>query len=120
SGPDSSASCSASGSVRWAIRPRQVRSSNTDAAMGGRVYRQRACYPAAPMSRTPRPRTRGVAYRGGPPGGPGARARRGSIAAAPLPAIVLGSFALLGAALFAGVIAVYAAYTNGLPDVGQV
>ena len=33
---------------------------------------------------------------------------------------MLGSFALLGAALFAGVIAVYAAYTSGLPDVAQV
>src|SRR5438874_3009069 len=118
--PSSRTARSAPGSVDWAIRPRQVRSSNTDAAMGGRVYRHRACYPAAPMSRSPRPRTSGTAYRGGPPGGQAGTARRAPAATAALPAIVLGSFALLGAALFAGVIAVYAAYTNGLPDVGQV
>jgi membrane peptidoglycan carboxypeptidase len=34
----------------------------------------------------------------------------------PLPAIILGAFAALGAALFVGLMGVYAAYTSGLPD----
>jgi membrane peptidoglycan carboxypeptidase len=37
-----------------------------------------------------------------------------------VPAIVLGSFAVLAAGLFLGVMAVYAAYTSGLPDVSGV
>jgi membrane peptidoglycan carboxypeptidase len=58
-------------------------------------------------------------YRGRPSG---AAAPPGAMHApiAAVPAIVLGTFAVLGAALFVGVLAVYASYTSGLPDVGQV
>jgi membrane peptidoglycan carboxypeptidase len=49
------------------------------------------------------------------------RRRRGAQPAprrglAPLPAIILGAFVLLGVGLFGGVMAVYASYTDGLPD----
>jgi membrane peptidoglycan carboxypeptidase len=72
------------------------------------------------MSRTPRPRNGGAPYGGRPPGARTGRPRAAHSPLAALPAIVLGTFALLGAALFVGVLAVYAGYTSGLPDVGNV
>src|SRR5574338_414114 len=77
-----------------------------------------ACYPAGRMTRrTPPPPRRGQPPRGryGPPPRPrsGARPRPG---VAPLPAIILGVFALLATGLFVGVMAVYGSYTSGLPD----
>ena len=72
------------------------------------------------MSRTPRPRNGGPPYGGRPPGARTGLPRAPQSPLAALPAIVLGTFALLGAALFVGVLAVYAGYTSSLPDVGQV
>jgi membrane peptidoglycan carboxypeptidase len=51
---------------------------------------------------------------------PRLRAAAGRRPIAPLPAIVLGAFAVLAAGLFIGVMAVYASYTSGLPDVASV
>jgi membrane peptidoglycan carboxypeptidase len=48
-----------------------------------------------------------------------APARR-STSFAPLPAIILGAFAVLAIGLFVGALGVYGAYTASLPDVGQV
>jgi membrane peptidoglycan carboxypeptidase len=45
---------------------------------------------------------------------------RGAGSFAPQPALVLGVFAVLAAVLFLGVMAVYASYTTGLPNVAQV
>lgn len=58
-------------------------------------------------------------YSGGPPAprSPGSAAQPGL---APLPALILGLFAALAAALFIGIVAVFAAYTTGLPDPGQL
>jgi len=63
------------------------------------------------MSRRP------VAPRGAypPPGARRAAPRRGGARAIPLPAIILGAFAVLGVALFIGLMSVYAAFTSGLP-----
>ena len=72
------------------------------------------------MSRTPRPRNGGAPYRGRPPGARAGRPRAAQSKLAALPAIVLGMFAVLGAVLFVGVLAAYASYTSGLPDVGKV
>jgi membrane peptidoglycan carboxypeptidase len=51
-----------------------------------------------------------------PPGARRAAPRRASPRIVPLPAIILGAFAALGAALFIGLMGVYAAYTSGLPN----
>jgi membrane peptidoglycan carboxypeptidase len=49
-----------------------------------------------------------------------ARAGRRPQPIAPLPAIILGAFAVVAAGLFIGVMAVYASYTSGLPDVSSI
>ncbi|HYM51890.1 MAG TPA: transglycosylase domain-containing protein [Candidatus Dormibacteraeota bacterium] len=51
-----------------------------------------------------------------PPGARRAAPRRAAPRMVPLPAIILGAFAALGAALFVGLMGVYAAYTSGLPN----
>jgi membrane peptidoglycan carboxypeptidase len=68
------------------------------------------------MSRRPLP-PRG-AYP--PPGARREASRRGAPPPVPLPAIVLGAFAVLGAALFIGLMGVYASFTTGLPDPSEL
>ncbi len=60
---------------------------------------------AYPTRARPRPAARRPAQAGGP---------------ALLPAIILGTFAAAAAALFLGVMVVYASFTNGLPPVGDL
>src|SRR5512143_631007 len=121
--PPSSAR-NASRAVLSAISLRQARSSTTEAAMGARVYRHGWCDSAEPMTRRPPPpRRSGATYRPGlgtPPWAAPYRRTASSGPLAPLPAIILGIAAILAVGLFAGAMAVYAAYTAGLPDVGQI
>jgi len=73
----------------------------------------------------PRGYTPGAVRRSPPKGGvndprvPGRAGRRPPPIAA-LPAIILGAFAVVAAGLFIGVMAVYASYTSGLPDVSSI
>jgi membrane peptidoglycan carboxypeptidase len=73
--------------------------------------------------RPPPPRRSGAVYRPGLAGASRTERRTGRSAPGPIaavPAIILGIGTILAVGLFAGVIAVYAAYTSGLPDVGQI